>query len=301
MTCTRVHRAHHLAAGLAPRGRRIEPRGASPAAKCANRRAFTLIELLVVVAIIALLIAILLPSLARARAVARIITCAANEKTLHLAMTFYCGDNKNYYTYAYQAFPTENAPWSPVGGSLISYDDLLGGYGYDGRRLGRAGMLERWLRDGLPKEPYVQKYNAIYRCPEYKGADAFRRCYGINGGQWGTTNPPVGIASAQHSVRLTDVPLPHATIEIGESDVDKLGSNLRGAVVTSPYNQVGMGVVGWGPSAPWHDDFKKWNYLFCDGHVDLMLPADTVGSGWVGGPPRDDDGAKGMWTRDADD
>ncbi|MBI1368828.1 MAG: prepilin-type N-terminal cleavage/methylation domain-containing protein [Planctomycetes bacterium] len=97
MMKTNAHRAAHLAAGLAPRGARLRPRGASPAAKwrARCRHGFTLIELLVVVAIIALLIAILLPSLARAREMAKRVACLAQEAQIHKAMTIYATSNRN--------------------------------------------------------------------------------------------------------------------------------------------------------------------------------------------------------------
>jgi prepilin-type N-terminal cleavage/methylation domain-containing protein/prepilin-type processing-associated H-X9-DG protein len=59
-----------------------------------ERRAFTLIEILVVVAIIALLIAILLPSLARAKAMARMVQCQSNVRQVAQAFCMYVGENK---------------------------------------------------------------------------------------------------------------------------------------------------------------------------------------------------------------
>lgn len=56
---------------------------------------FTLIEVLVVVAIIALLIAILLPSLTRARAQARMVSCQSNIRQLMTAFLVYSVEYKN--------------------------------------------------------------------------------------------------------------------------------------------------------------------------------------------------------------
>lgn len=263
-----------------------------------HRRAFTLVELLVVVSIIALLIAILLPALNKARAAARTILCATQQRSIGAAMFFYNDANVGAYPYAYRSFPEEKAPWSPVGGSLISYDDLLGAF--DGRNMKRDAMLERWLRD-VPGGAHAFKANGLYQCPGRAAPGGYRRDYGINGGAWGVNKNTPGIASGPYSVRLIDVALPAWTFALGESDVSVLGSNLRGAVVTSPFNQEGMGIIGWGPYAPFHVDNTRWNYLFCDGHVELLDPEITIGIGNRGGPPRDDDGAKGMWTRDPND
>jgi len=60
-----------------------------------RRRGFTLIEILVVVAIIALLIAILLPSLARAKAMGRMVQCQSNLRQVSVGFcTYALGDNK---------------------------------------------------------------------------------------------------------------------------------------------------------------------------------------------------------------
>lgn len=61
-----------------------------------KRHAFTLIELLVVVAIIALLISILMPSLAKAKATARMVVCASNLKQMGIAASIYAAENRDF-------------------------------------------------------------------------------------------------------------------------------------------------------------------------------------------------------------
>ncbi len=264
-----------------------------------RRSAFTLIELLVVVTIIAMLIALLQPALRQAQAAARTARCAVQQRGIGAAMFAYTSDNHNVFPWATKRFAAEKAPFSPVGASEISWDDLLGAY--DGRSLTRAMMLERWLRSPLPGNVHDLAGNAQYQCPGRATPGGFRRDYGINAGRWGAQDVPWGIAAGGQSTSLNAVPAPSTTFAVGESDVAVLGSNLRGAVVTSPYNQTGMGVISWGPWRPFHDSGRKWNYLFCDGHVELLDPDTTCGTGNTGGPPRDDDGARGMWTRDPND
>src|SRR5258706_9111112 len=59
-----------------------------------NKSGFTLVELLVVIAIIALLIALLLPFLLKARQSARTVACAANVRSIVMAMPLYASENR---------------------------------------------------------------------------------------------------------------------------------------------------------------------------------------------------------------
>jgi prepilin-type N-terminal cleavage/methylation domain-containing protein/prepilin-type processing-associated H-X9-DG protein len=265
-----------------------------------RRSAFTLIELLVVVAIIAALIAMLLPAFDDARAAARTAKCAAQQRGVGAAMFAYTSDNMAVFPWAVKKF-MEPAPFSPAPtspGLPISWDDLLGAY--DGRNLTRAMMLERWLRGPLPGNVHDLPGNAQYQCPTgATGTSSYRRDYGINGGAYQQVDPPPGIAFGSRSVSQNAVPAASTTFAVGEAYLAQLGSEHASAAVTSPYNQTGMGV--WGYFAPFHGNRDRWNYLFCDGHVELLDPEVTYGTGNRGGPPDDRDGAKGMWTRNPND
>jgi prepilin-type N-terminal cleavage/methylation domain-containing protein len=75
---------------------RLRPKANVQESPMLRRKAFTLVELLVVIGIIAILVGILLPALQKARAQARLVQCAANERMIGQAMINYAADNQGY-------------------------------------------------------------------------------------------------------------------------------------------------------------------------------------------------------------
>ncbi len=121
-----------------------------PAPRLAH--AFTLIELLVVISIIALLIGILLPALQSARATARQIACASQERQIVIATTAYTVDNK-------YALPT--GKYSAIS-AADGTPDALGGTGTDlwSYILGTGGYLN------VPTDGSINPESG-FACPSY--------------------------------------------------------------------------------------------------------------------------------------
>jgi len=71
----------------------VRPKGRHPDKSRLFLKGFTLIELLVVIALIALLMGILMPALRKAREVARMISCASNQRQVIMALASYAQDN----------------------------------------------------------------------------------------------------------------------------------------------------------------------------------------------------------------
>ena len=114
-----------------------------------KKKHFTLVELLVVIAIIAILAALLLPALSQAKETARRIYCTNNMKSIALAANVYAGENNAFLPYGRSK---KNSP------APISWDDLLGIGGYDGRKLPITEANYSYIKD----EQYASK---LYRCP----------------------------------------------------------------------------------------------------------------------------------------
>ena len=270
------------------------------------REYFTLIELMVVIAIITILASMLLPALTKAKGMAKTIECAGKMKQIGLAMNMYIGDYNWNYPYAWYA---DNTTVS----FSISWDDLLG-QSYDGRNLTDAQMLALGF-DGRPAYKTLVGGESLYACPSatprpgavfpYQAytSDRFHmRSYGmVEGGSTGGTNArPRGIAGyyapGTHnyfSWNAEKVPSPAGTFllaEIVNEAANPLGDS--NGYARNPYTQTVNYTV-----APYHNG--KFNYTFCDGHVELLNPLQTVGKGGSPGPAHD--AAKGFWTRDPAD
>jgi prepilin-type N-terminal cleavage/methylation domain-containing protein/prepilin-type processing-associated H-X9-DG protein len=265
---------------------------------------FTLIELLVVIAIIAILASMLLPALKKARDVVKQTVCANQMKQFGLAIQMYVDDYNGYYP----------AMWTTLYGQTgadanFTWCEAI----YDYVGLGNYSDI-------------ASDYNAaasqsvsIFTCPaDTQPAPVKYRCsYGINfqrdngTGVWdGITAPyrypsdpsypwpePVLPAGPVPHMKQAWVPRPSDTFSVVDySNPDPFNNNgwrYSGNVAVRGFWYNGNETFS-------YPHFSANNWLFCDGHVTRLRPAETIGpTGVIGyfGSSR----CLGIWTKTPND
>jgi prepilin-type processing-associated H-X9-DG protein/prepilin-type N-terminal cleavage/methylation domain-containing protein len=269
-------------------------------------KTFSLIELIVVTSVLAILASLFYPSLSKALRVSQNLGCFENEKVIGQAFTLYVED--------FTRFPlfrnARSISPDPKRQHTVFWDDLLGG-GYDGRdlsiqqkdknglfgsELAGAQMYTCPLDDadgrtveipssrpalfalqthGQARSYSMNSYRSGSNIPdEQKG--------GITGVAYNSMNAPGSLLTWSQSRH--NIPVPAEVFLVNESPgwgfVGAGGSAVKG----SPLSQEGQGEVNWlnsvGVGIESFDNIRfhngGWNYLFADGHVENMLPEDTV-------------------------
>lgn len=261
------------------------------------RRRFTLIELLVVVAIIAVLAAMLLPVLANARMFGQAAACSSQMKQLGVAFNAYVGDNDGTYPFSMLRLDGTGTPSLPD----TCWDKLLSGYlggpNYDVSKpqfyLNSPGAL-------LPRLP-------VLVCPSdpYSNSTNSPRSYAINisvGGSGFATS--YAMLAAAPPARDAQIRNSEKTILAVETPSGASGYHgYQGGYASEPCDQSGALLMARNPTAvvagnPPYTVYgpapancathpgSKFNYLYCDGHVQPFFPLDTDTRAGIGGAPR---------------
>jgi prepilin-type N-terminal cleavage/methylation domain-containing protein/prepilin-type processing-associated H-X9-DG protein len=257
------------------------------AAQSARIRAFTLIELLVVVAIIALLIAILLPSLGRARDQAKTVACGSNQRGIGQAVLAYASEHED-------RAPGGGTYTNPKSGKSVTqiWSDILNDEYFDGRLVIR--------RSSYPKRGELGCTNVQNWAPLTGSGNTTVRYYTINSYLDGSLiaasaldlgTPPgrslhdgTAYDTYFYGAKMGWFESPQRKFMLVESECSSDGTKGPSSSVTGLPGSVTLGTATPGPA--WanadlhlgfrHIAFSRANFLFQDGHVELMGPNDEV-------------------------
>jgi len=226
---------------------------------------FTLIELLVVISIISILIAILLPSLAKARATTRTVTCSTYERGLGQIMTMYTVDHEDYLARIQQKYQVDGDSSSGTANGDWAYCNPFGS-------LTVAGYLPGWPnRDAMACPESALHWGSQW------GKFGVRTNYSLNANIiydesiYGSTPP-------EFFRRITD--LPYASypskigwaIDAGRRDVG--GAPFNTYTGSSRHRLKNYSAAAGDGHAEWLHNGRTANVLFFDGHV-MTIGFDT--------------------------
>lgn len=251
-----------------------------------SRRAFTLIELLVVIAIIGILVAILFPAFARAREKARQTACASNMKQIGLAILQYVEDYDETYPMTCYGY-TLGVGNMPIPGALYQWTQAV--------------------------QPYI-KSTAVFSCPSNPMNGSFPGfpvppptpiSYGANGyslGSFGNQRALFGDGTFPQNPYAGPYPLndskvvsPSEMIEVTETiEPNYTFFDIAAYSILGTPTYYDCGVESWNRWAHclFAGHIARTNYLFADGHVKALMPAQTLDITAGGSSPIN------MWTYD---
>lgn len=233
---------------------------------CRATAGFSLVELLVVVSIVAVLAALAFPALGRAIQAAHRNASAGNLRELGAGMLLFAGDNGG-------ALPVAAYKYQPTGGTkqFTTWDIELAPYL---SATGPSGIIPI-LRDPGDTLPRLGAPANYARTRSY----AMVSNYGQGTGLYSyAATPPV-------PVPLAAVTSPAKTLLLVTYPANTNCEWSDSCAAVQYTSQLASGNTMYG---------GKLNFLYCDGHVDFLAPADTIGKGTMANP-------KGGWTLTPED
>lgn len=260
--------------------------------------AFTLVELLIVIGIIAVLISVLLPALNRARAAANAISCGSNARQIGMAAQQYVNDYGCYPPAGYRYYDVNATPKEVV----ATWDELLARY-LGQRQSNKPNKILICPADRIPREdgahnPIKDEFKRSYAAVRYMmgtaktlgdGSVAWQTAsvcdFGDDKGPYATTDATYmrqPIRNMLH-IRPAKVRRPTMTLLYAETNCPlniqvTTGRDAYTWIKDWNYQTINSGNLAAGPV---YNHFSKargigkMNYVFADGHVELLEPKTT--------------------------
>jgi len=260
--------------------------------------AFTLVELLVVIGIIAVLIAVLLPALGRARKQSQAVACMSNMRQLGTGLVMFTGEHRGFLPKAwFNARPYVTLPTAGPGGRDVQPQDYAASdnwgyrfpmYGWDYVLLGyvsRNGGKQVFAcpSDTDPQLRGVADFGlAASSLPDKPDANDIPGSYRMNISDYSN--------NAFDAVKITQLRKTTHAIVLCEGARTNDGSEPFHHVATWESDSHGnLGPVR-KANVAWDRHVNKMsNFVFTDGHVELLKYEDTwkpIGPMvWAPGPP----------------
>jgi prepilin-type processing-associated H-X9-DG protein len=267
------------------------------AARKNGAEAFSRTELMVVIAIITLIAVLGANYFAKARADAKNASCTENLRVLGSAAQIYTTDSAGKLPFAYIHYSDKQ---------FISWDTLIGtGQNGNGKSLFDYKTL-RCPQDLIPAISWTSKpKRRSYAIPNYDMSPMnwppnrnVKTGPGLHWGIYATgissISNLISASNAIPSVMLTMIGAPQKTIFLTEHAYYRnVAYNSSGALIKGAKDHIKNAKEADDAIESLHDG--QFNYLMIDGHVEALLPAETMPGAL--NPAR----VNGMWTIKADD
>lgn len=221
---------------------------------CIFAGGFTLLELLIVIAIISLLLAVLIPGLAKARAIAKRLSCQSNLRQLGIAWGLYFDDHDGNL---YRGINTNHT----FGGW-----EGTGGYGPDRPLNGYIG-----LDHGMPSENGAK----VFRCPADRGGvfglPSEERAYQYFGNSYQTNILIIGPTQIGWSNAILKPLHDEINVQLKDFKFPDISTHPASLALVGDNNWM----QEWHPlilthAEDWHGKERHHNIAFLDGHVSFV-------------------------------
>lgn len=213
-----------------------------------NNKAYTLIEMLVVVIIVFILISIIVPTTVVVQKRASGVACIGSLKQIHSALELYTLDSNYFYP---------KIRYNADGGNSYRWDVFLVRKGY-------VNVSNKNIAvDAAPGELFICPWHQ--KMAKRQGV-TIKRSYGMNASMRKTGgNGTWDTAANDIHVKKQWCRVPYAeAILVAEAN--------EGAEIADDWESVYN--VNWGHVA-WTRHDPRANYLFIDGHIESLLPAEA--------------------------